>query len=73
MNWGLVLFIAAVWIAFGYFSPLDPTDLSRWQRSGLYYYKDHGTGCEYIAAADGWFGKPKLIPRIIPGEKPCGQ
>lgn len=28
----------------------DPTDKDGFNRSGLHYYKDHGTGIEYIGA-----------------------
>lgn len=32
---------------------IDPTDLSGWKRSGLAYYKDHGTGVEYVGTRHG--------------------
>lgn len=41
--------------------PYDPTDDAGAEtRSGLYWYVDHGTGCEYIKAS--WFSE--LTPRV---------
>lgn len=55
--WGImdviVYFIAIMFViqllanAFNY--GIDPTDKDGWNRSGLRYYKDHGTGIEYIS------------------------
>lgn len=39
---------------------LDPTDKDGWNRSGLKYYKDHGTGIEYISGRNG-----NLIERYV--------
>lgn len=51
----------------------DPTDASFWTRSGLNYYKDYGTGCEYIAGG-GFFGKTVLEPRLDKdGNHLCGS
>ena len=41
----------------------DDTDKSRWDRSGMSLYIDHGTGCQYLAGG-GFFGKEVLIPRV---------
>lgn len=57
--------ILAVVIIFsiGYLRATDPTDKGRFKRSGLHWYKDHGTGCHYIAGSN-WFGSTELIPRL---------
>ena len=34
--------------ALTFLRPTDPTDLDKLNRSGLRYYKDYGTGCEYV-------------------------
>lgn len=43
--------------------PTDPTDSGRFDRSGMSFYKDHDTGCQYLAGG-GFFGKQVLIPRV---------
>lgn len=50
--------------------PFDPTDdLETDTRSGLYYYVDYGTGCQYIKAS--WFAT--LTPRLDKeGRHICG-
>lgn len=48
--------------------PFDPTDDAiNKKRSGLKYYKDHGTGCEYIAGPT-WLGfsSTPLVKRETP-------
>ena len=56
----IVLLCLLVWGIDGALSlGIDPTDGGRWERSNLRYFKDHGTGKEYIAGPDG-----KLIERI---------
>lgn len=46
----------------------DPTDRSFWTRSGLSYYVDYGTGCEYIGHFLGGF-----MPRLdAKGQPMCG-
>ena len=37
-------------VAYFHKPPTDPTDLSADTRSGLIYYKDYGTGQEYLSA-----------------------
>lgn len=46
-----IVIIAFIIIIF--FQKVDPTDQDRWNRSGLRYYKDHGTGREYISGPGG--------------------
>ena len=56
-----LLTVIIIWDLF--IKPIDPTDLSRWDRSGMLHYIDYGTGCEYLAGS-GFFGKEQLIPRV---------
>lgn len=44
------------------FRKTDPTDKSFFQRSGMHYFKDYGTGIEYIAAPSE-DGAPILVRR----------
>lgn len=63
---GMLFFVAvgaAMALVFNYFHPTDPTDLSRWERSGMNHYIDHGTGCEYLSGS-GFFGKEVLVKRL---------
>lgn len=43
-------------------NPADPTDKDKWNRSGMAWHKDYGTGCEYLAGS-GFLGKAILTPR----------
>ena len=46
--------------------PLDPTDdLANKKRSGLLYFKDHGTGVEYLANPKG--GPLMIREKQLPG------
>jgi len=49
----LVILIILMWAAYSAATrPYDPTDDAATKtRSGLYYYVDHGTGCQYIKAS----------------------
>lgn len=61
--WLAVIVIMIAWET--WVRPTDPTDGGTWyQRSNLYHYKDYGTGCEYISAGGGIFGKGALSKRI---------
>ncbi len=51
--------IAIVWILYAALRPADPTDVSRWNRSGMDFYVDNGTGCHYLGP---FFGG--LTPRL---------
>ena len=52
LNVFAVVCVVLLVIHYGIF-PTDPTDASRFDRSGLRYYKDAGTGKEYISGAGG--------------------
>lgn len=56
-----LLFAYLVHFLFAYFDVgVDPTDKDGFNRSGLRYYKDYGTGVEYI-------GNGKcIIERVVP-------
>lgn len=59
-----IIFLLGFWVYFKYFAPFDPTDKpAEYKRSGLMWYKDHGTGCEYLAGP-GLFGTDTLIKRV---------
>ena len=64
----LILFLLLT--GFLFFScSVDSTDESMWSRSGMRWYKDHGTGCEYLAGGGGF-----LIPRVDrDGKHMCGS
>ena len=49
----IIVFLLSPWI-----NPTDPTDQDSFNRSGLHYYKDYGTGKEYIS------GGGSLIERL---------
>ena len=59
-----ILAIVAVSLIYGYFiQPVDDSDVSKFDRSGLRIHTDAKTGIEYLSTADG-----ALIPRIEKGE-----
>ena len=58
---GILIFIVISFLLMN-FAPIDPTDLDKWNRSNMHWYKDHGTGCEYLAGG-GFLGKKFLIER----------
>lgn len=48
------LFIILAQLVVNYFNVgIDPTDRDGFHRSGLHYYKDYGTGKEYISNGNG--------------------
>jgi len=59
----ITLTVLALILVVDFLRPTDDTDKSRFKRSGMYLYIDHGTGCHYLAG-DGFFGKQVLIPRL---------
>lgn len=63
INTKSALFWLVIILAVSFFSPTDATDKSRWNRSGMSMYIDHGTGCHYLAGG-GFFGKQVLIARV---------
>lgn len=48
--WIVVFTLASVWLIV---RVTDPTDLSRWTRSGMRFHIDHGTGCHYLGGLTG--------------------
>lgn len=63
----LLLVVGVVWFIVSHM-PVDPTDdFANGKRSGLKYYKDYGTGCEYVAAPT-WLGlsSTPLVKRETP-------
>lgn len=45
------------------FLDTDPTDASRWRRSGMGFYVDYETGCEYLSTG-GLLGASGITPRL---------
>ena len=74
MDWvigTIIVFIVGMFIYGAATRPYDPTDdADNRERSGLYFYVDHGTGCQYIKGS--WFAK--LTPRTDPSRRHiCGD
>tara|TARA_R100001086_G_C11847513_1_gene260522 strand:- start:405 stop:653 length:249 start_codon:yes stop_codon:yes gene_type:complete len=63
----LLLILTIIYVGtktfFNLITPTDPTDAGRFERSGMHFYTDYGTGCHYLAGG-GFFGKQILIPRM---------
>lgn len=59
-----IIGIILVLIVLDFMRPIDSTDKSRLDRSGLSLYIDNETGCHYLSVQSGLFGKGQLIPRL---------
>ena len=44
----LALYLIVFVVALQLLLPVDSTDKSKWNRSGMSLYIDYGTGCEYL-------------------------
>ena len=55
---GVIFILDFIW-AYLIVKP-DPTDKGWFKRSGLKYYKDHGTGIEYVSTWTGSGLQPRL-------------
>jgi hypothetical protein len=52
-NWFAWVWLLVVIFYFVFGFTKDPTDESRWKRSGLRYYRDAGTSIEYVSDGHG--------------------
>ena len=65
VNFIVQIVIVVAIVVYIFTRPYDPTDDAKnGDRSGFVFYKDHGTGCHYIAGGYGFFGKAPIIPRV---------
>ena len=60
----LFIILMAILVILNFARSTDDTDKSRFNRSGMSLYTDHGTGCQYISTQNGMFGKGQLMPRL---------
>lgn len=58
----LIFFVGLV--VYDFAKPIDSTDVSRFNRSGLRLITDNFTKCQYLSSPHGFFGKEVLVPRV---------